>query len=68
MIIELSGKSIKEIFAEGGKELFGDMEHEVAKKLDSLEGCVISTGGGMMIFDRNIDVIKDGIVIYRYTF
>ena len=67
MIIELSGKSIKEIFAEGGEELFRDMEHEVAKKLDSLEGYVISTGGGMMTFDRNIDVINNGIVIYIDT-
>ncbi len=67
MIIELSGKSIKELFAEGGEELFRDMEHEVAKKLDSLEGYVISTGGGMMTFDRNIDVINNGIVIYIDT-
>lgn len=67
MIIESTGKSIKEIFNEGGEVLFRDIEHETAKKIQYLNDCVISTGGGLMTYQRNVDVIKNSIIVYINT-
>ena len=67
MIIESTGKSIKEIFNEGGEVRFRDIEHETAKKIQYLNDCVISTGGGLMTYQRNVDVIKNSIIVYINT-
>ena len=58
LIVRKAGLTIPEIFALYGESGFRDMEHEVAKSVSSLTSCVISTGGGMLTFDRNGEVLR----------
>ena len=37
---------------------FRDLEHEAACAVSALAPCVISTGGGMLTFERNADVLR----------
>lgn len=56
--------TISEIFAEHGEGYFRDLEHEASKELSSKKGCVIAAGGGTLLFDRNIEALKqNGIVV-----
>ncbi|MDD3252889.1 MAG: shikimate kinase [Lachnospiraceae bacterium] len=57
--------TIQEMFAKGGEAYFRDLEHEIARKAAAMTHTVISTGGGMMTFERNAAVLaRTGIVIY----
>lgn len=65
MLTDQSRMTIKEIFARGGETLFRDMEHEIAKQVCSLGPSVVSTGGGMLTFARNGDILSaGGIILY----
>lgn len=53
--------AIKAIFAVHGENYFRELEYECCKKLGSqVKNCVVSTGGGAMTFQRNVDAIKEG--------
>ncbi len=52
--------SIKEIFRIYGEEHFRNLEHELCKRVKDMEKCVISTGGGAMTYERNVEAIKKG--------
>lgn len=54
------GISIKEIFEKYGEEYFRNLEYDVCKRIANMEKCVVSTGGGMMTYRRNVDAIKKG--------
>ncbi|MCH5317232.1 MAG: shikimate kinase [Eubacterium sp.] len=60
MIEEETGISIPAIFAAHGEEYFRDLEFEICKKAAMLKNVVISTGGGAMTFERNVEAIKQG--------
>jgi shikimate kinase len=65
LLIDTYHMTIKEMFAVGGETYFRDCEHEIAKKAASMERVVISTGGGMMTFERNAALLAaHGTVIY----
>lgn len=65
LLIQTCGMTIPEIFAKGGEQYFRDLEHEIAKKVCSMTKTVVSTGGGMMTFPRNAEILSaHGIVIY----
>lgn len=65
MLAEKFQMTIPEIFARGGEVLFRNMEHEIAKQVCDMPPAVISTGGGMLTFDRNADLLsRHGIIIY----
>lgn len=52
--IELTaGKSIPEIFAEEGEEVFRDIETQCIKKAGALSGEILSLGGGAVTKERN---------------
>ena len=53
MVEKKQGVAIKAIFATRGEEYFRDLE--VAQMKDA----VISTGGGAMTFQRNVDAVKN---------
>ncbi|MBI4641511.1 MAG: shikimate kinase [Candidatus Tectomicrobia bacterium] len=57
------GKTIEEIVKGEGWERFRELEHEVAKDVAQMKGAVISTGGGMLIFSRNQEILKPGGVV-----
>ena len=60
MIEAETGVSIPAIFASRGEEHFRDLEFEICKKAAALKNAVISTGGGAMTFERNVEAIKKG--------
>lgn len=53
MLIEQNHMTIRQIFDKGGEALFRDMEHEIAAQVCRLGPSVVSTGGGMLTFERN---------------
>lgn len=59
-LIETYGMDIPTIFAKHGEDYFRDLEHDIAKKVSKMPDGVISTGGGMLTFDRNGEVLKKG--------
>ena len=66
MLIEHYKMTIPEIFAKGGESLFRDYEHEIARQVCGLGPSVVSTGGGMLTFDRNGEILeKSGTIFYR---
>lgn len=60
MIEEEQGMAIKAIFAARGEEYFRDLEHEMCKKVADMKNCVVSTGGGALTYQRNVDAVKKG--------
>lgn len=60
MIEQETGVSIPAIFASRGEDYFRDLEFEICKKVSELKNVVVSTGGGAMTFERNVEAIKKG--------
>lgn len=60
MIEEEQGIAIKAIFASRGEDYFRDLEFEMCKKVADLKNCVVSTGGGALTFERNVEAVKKG--------
>ena len=59
LIEKEQGISIKEIFEKHGEDYFRNLEHEICKKVSNMRNCIISTGGGVMTYKRNCDVLKN---------
>jgi len=59
-IIEKAEKtSITKIFEEKGEEYFRDLETKVLKTLEDYDNFVISTGGGMVLRQENVAMLKE---------
>jgi len=64
VIKESAGCEIGEIFATKGEVYFRDLETEVIADLGQKSDLVISTGGGAVLREKNIELLKEqGIVI-----
>lgn len=63
-IEKFSGKSISEIFAELGEKGFREIESSVIEKVSALQNAVISTGGGVVLRERNTELLKENGRIY----
>lgn len=64
-IIEKSGMSVLDFFAEIGEPAFRTFETEVLHELSHRNGLVISTGGGIIKNPQNIDYLKrNGCLIW----
>ena len=64
IIEERAGKTINEIFADEGEAHFRSLERSLVQELSATEGNIISTGGGIVLNDRNIsDFEKTGLVV-----
>lgn len=59
LIEEEQGVAIKAIFAMYGEEHFRDLEYECCKNVSRLKNCVVSTGGGALTFERNVEALKE---------
>lgn len=56
--------AIKDLF-EKGEEYFRDIESKVAKEVAQRKGTIISTGGGVVLRESNMEALKStGIVFY----
>jgi len=68
LIVQKTGKSIQKIFEDEGQLHFRDLESEVIAEVSRKSGCVISTGGGAVLRDENIDSLKKtGVLFYLET-
>lgn len=64
-IEEKEGCTVKEIFAQHGEDYFRDLEHKACVELAKREHCVISSGGGSMIYERNVQALEnDAIIVF----
>ncbi len=58
------GKTIKEIFSEGGEERFRQIESEIIAELSLLDCVVIAAGGGAVLKEENFKNMKrNGFVV-----
>lgn len=64
IIEKTTGMKISEIFARFGEKRFRDLESEVVKLLSSKEGAVISTGGGVVVRQKNMETLKKTGIIF----
>jgi shikimate kinase len=56
--------TINEIFKQFGESRFREIETEMIRKLSEDKNCVISTGGGAVLKQENMDALREnGIVI-----
>ncbi len=59
--------SITEIFKNYGETFFRDIESNMIERLSEMEGVVISTGGGVVLRENNIENLKKKGVIVCLT-
>ena len=65
VLVEREGREIAEIFASEGEERFRDLESAALASLKSLAGCVISTGGGVILREKNRVILRElGCVVW----
>lgn len=57
MLLADTGMTLAEMFAAGGERYFRDLEHETVKKAAKLTRTVLATGGGLMTFERNAQLL-----------
>ncbi len=64
-IVELSGKTIPEIFAKDGEEAFRKWETEVLSQLGKQSSLVIATGGGCVTKEHNYHLLhQNGTILW----
>ena len=64
-IAQLAGKSILEIFAQDGEEVFRSFETKALEELGKRSGLVIATGGGCVTKERNYPLLhQNGTIIW----
>jgi len=64
-IVKKAGKSIPDIFAEGGEEAFRAVESEIVRQFGMATGCVVSTGGGVVTREENYGPLhQNGIIVH----
>jgi len=59
LITEKAGMSIPEIVERYGWGRFRDLESEVAEEVGKMDDCVIDTGGGVVLRERNIRNLRE---------
>lgn len=63
-IVRLARKSIPEIFAQDGEEVFRDWETKALEELGKQSGLVIATGGGCVTRQRNYPLLHQNSRIF----
>jgi len=63
-IVRMAGKSIPEIFEADGEKAFRDLESEVCKQISQRNSLVISTGGGAILRDENVNALRRNGKLY----
>lgn len=57
-IVREAGKPIPQIFAEEGEAAFRDLESRVIRDLGEKESIVLATGGGAVLREQNVDLLR----------
>jgi len=58
MIESEEKRSISDIFSNDGEEYFRNLETGILKKLSGTKGHVVATGGGMVLREENVKMLK----------
>ncbi len=64
LIIEKIGMPIADYFKAFGEEKFREIESEAVASVSTKNGAVISTGGGVILNEKNIDLLKQNGRVY----
>lgn len=65
LIEERTGMTIREIFADQAEEGFRDLEAQVVAEVAGLDRHVISTGGGVVLREANVEALRrSGKLVY----
>lgn len=65
---EKEGRKISEIFEKQGEPAFRDLETKYLREICSMDGAVISLGGGAVLRPENVEIIKqNGFLIHLDT-
>lgn len=59
LIEKTAGLKVREIFAQKGEAYFRQLEKETLAKVLSQEGQVVATGGGVVLDDDNLALLRD---------
>ncbi len=63
-IVKMAGKPISQIFADLGEGGFRDMESQAVATVSAKQNCIIATGGGAVLREQNIILLKGNGTIY----
>lgn len=63
MIEEKENRRIVDIFAQDGEAYFRAVERQAVSKASELPNCVIATGGGVVLDQRNMERLRENGVI-----
>lgn len=66
-IVKRAGRSIPEIVQEKGWEYFRDLESDVCRELAGRDNLVIDTGGGAILRQGNVEVLKRNGTLFWLT-
>lgn len=64
VIVQATGQSINQIFAEQGEAAFRDIETQVLAQVAPYTHTVIATGGGIVIKQQNWGYLQSGLVVW----
>lgn len=65
MVLKMSDRrSVSEIFSLDGEKHFRDLETKIAKKISAIDNAVVSTGGGVVMRDKNMKLLKTGEIVF----
>lgn len=66
-IVRRAGRTIPEIVAQHGWEYFRDLESEVCKEFSGRDNLVIDTGGGAILRQQNVAMLKQNGLLFWLT-
>lgn len=67
LLAQEAGMSISDIFREKGEEYFRNMETELVKRISQMDQVVVSCGGGTVLRQCNVDLMKENGTIVLLT-
>ncbi|MDT8317283.1 MAG: shikimate kinase [bacterium] len=67
LIVEQAGKSVNSIFEEDGEWIFRQIETKVILGICKNKGQVISTGGGAVTVEGNLNIMKESGLLVALT-
>ncbi|MFQ9515073.1 MAG: type I 3-dehydroquinate dehydratase [Eubacterium sp.] len=66
-IVDKEGMEISDIFEQNGEQYFRELETRALKEIQNGKGQIISCGGGAVLRDENVEILKKGGVIVLLT-
>ena len=67
MIVEEQHMPVSEIFSQNGEPYFRDLESEMMEKIAEMGPAIVSCGGGAVLRERNVKVMKESGTIVLLT-